>query len=192
MEKQPFRIVLGSQSPRRAQLLKDAGFEFTIRIKDTDESYPESLPADEVAEYIARQKSAALIPELAPGELLITADSIVVLNQVIFGKPKDEEDACLIIKKLAGSTHQVYTGVCLTDGKITQCFTERTDVTFENLTDKEIQRYVSTHRPLDKAGAYGIQDWIGLCKVRGIKGSYTNVMGLPTQPLYAMIKNWPQ
>lgn len=191
MENKPLKIVLGSQSPRRAQLLREAGFEFTIRIKDTDESYPESLPAEEVAEYIARRKSDALSPELVPGELLITADSIVVLNHVIYGKPKDEQNACAIIEKLAGSTHQVYTGVCLTDGMHTHCFTEKTDVTFNPMTGAEIKDYVTRHQPMDKAGAYGIQDWIGVCMVSSITGSYTNVMGLPTQQLYTVIKNWP-
>lgn len=176
-------IILASNSPRRKELLNQLGLDFEVRVMSgIDESYPDNLPSTDVAEYIASKKSSAY--SIASDELLITADTIVVVGHDILGKPHDREDACRMLREISGKTHHVITGVCIrTDSKQSR-FSVSTDVKFKNLTDGEIDFYVDHFKPYDKAGAYGIQEWIGLVGVESISGSFYNVMGLPVQRIY--------
>ena len=183
------KIILGSNSPRRKELLGGLGIGYEVKtMPDIDESYPDGLSMEEVPVYIARSKADAYRPLMQPDELIITADTIVWLDGVVMGKPKDEEEACDMLRRLSGQTHQVVTGVCLTTIDRQQSFATVTDVTFDRLTEEEITHYVSRYQPMDKAGAYGIQEWIGYVGVRSIKGSYFNVVGLPIQRLYQELK----
>ena len=173
-----YDIVLGSHSPRRQQLLSDLGIKFRVEvIEGIAEDYPADMPADDVAQFLAIQKAKPY--RLSGNEMLITADTIVWLDGKVLGKPKDEEDACRMLRILSGKTHQVYTGVCLTGLDKQISFVDKTDVSFRKLAEEEIQYYVGKYKPLDKAGAYGIQEWIGMTACTGINGSYFNVMGLP-------------
>ena len=190
MNKGEFKIILGSKSPRRSQLLRDAGFDAEIRVQDVDESFDPKMPVIEVAEDLAKRKANALIHSLTPNELLVTADSVVILNEVIYNKPADFDEGFKMLSDLSGSTHTVATGVCLTSQNKMSSFTSITLVTFDDLTAEEIEYYLNTYKPYDKAGAYGIQDWIGLCKVASIQGSYSNVMGLPIRDVYQAILNF--
>ena len=176
-------IILASNSPRRKELLNQLGLDFEVRVMSgIDESYPDNLPSKDVAEYIASKNSSAY--SIASDELLITADTIVVVGHDILGKPHDREDACRMLREISGKTHHVITGVCIrTDSKQSR-FSVSTDVKFKNLTDGEIDFYVDHFKPYDKAGAYGIQEWIGLVGVESISGSFYNVMGLPVQRIY--------
>lgn len=184
-----YKYVLASNSPRRKELLAGLGLDFEVRIiKDIDESYPASLPASEVAQYIAEKKAAAYKPTLQPDELIITADTVVIVGDDILGKPKDEADAVRMLREISGRTHQVTTGVSLLTATQQRSFSVTTDVTFKDLTDEEIQHYVTQYRPFDKAGAYGIQEWIGYIGVTGLHGSYYNVMGLPVQRIYTELQ----
>jgi len=182
-----YNIVLGSKSPRRSQLLAESGFEFVIRTEDTNEDYPDDLHINEIAEYLAIKKANALKAGLDKNELLITADSVVIQNNILYGKPENFEHAKQIIKDLSGHTHKVVTGVCITTLEEQKSFSETTLVTFAEFTNEEIEHYITNFEPYDKAGAYGIQDWLGLNKVTKIEGSYTNVMGLPTHRLYHVL-----
>lgn len=180
-----YRIVLASNSPRRKELLAGLGLPFEVRVLEgIDESYPHNLPVSEVALYIAGLKADAYRTTMASDELIITADTVVIFGDMILGKPQDEADACHMLRRLSGCTHQVMTGVCLLTEKKERRFAVTTDVTFKLLTDEEIQYYVSHYKPYDKAGAYGIQEWIGYIGVTGLQGSYYNVMGLPVQRIY--------
>lgn len=180
-----YRIVLASNSPRRKELLAGLGLPFEVRVLEgIDESYPHNLPVSEVALYIAGLKADAYRTTMASDELIITADTVVIVGDMILGKPQDEADACHMLRRLSGCTHQVMTGVCLLTEKKERRFAVTTDVTFKLLTDEEIQYYVSHYKPYDKAGAYGIQEWIGYIGVTGLQGSYYNVMGLPVQRIY--------
>ena len=184
-----FNIVLASNSPRRKELLAGLGLDFEVRVIDgIDESYPASLPASQVAQFIAEKKAQAYRASMAPDELIITADTVVIVGSDILGKPKDEADAVRMLREISGRTHQVTTGVCLTTATRQRSFSVTTDVTFKQLTDAEIRHYVSTYRPFDKAGAYGIQEWIGYIGVTGLNGSYYNVMGLPVQRIYTELQ----
>lgn len=176
-------IILGSQSPRRRELLAGLDIPFDCISIDADESFPSTLKGGDIPLFIAGQKAAAYAARLKADELLITADTIVWLDGEMLGKPKDEADARLMLSKLSGKTHQVYTGVCLTTVKGQESFVACTDVTFKTLSEQEIAYYVEKYKPLDKAGAYGIQEWIGYTGVTAINGSYFNVMGLPVQRL---------
>ncbi len=176
------KLVLASGSPRRQQFFKDLGLEFEIRLKEIDEVYPEHLKADEVTEFLARLKASAF--DLKANEILITSDTIVWLDQEVVGKPQNYEQAFLILKKLSGKTHQVITSVCLKSVEKTRVFSVTTAVTFAELTHEMIAFYLKEYQPYDKAGAYGIQEWIGLVSIEKIEGSYTNVVGLPTQKFY--------
>lgn len=181
------KIILASNSPRRRELLSGLGFEYEIRtMPGIDESYPDGLPMEDIPQYISRKKAEAYV--LRPDELLITADTIVWLDGEVLGKPADEADAKLMLRKLSGKTHYVVTGVTLTWADRQHTFASVSKVTFANLTDAEIERYVNLYHPLDKAGAYGIQEWIGYIGVASIEGSYFNVMGLPVQRLYTEMK----
>lgn len=177
------KIILASNSPRRKELLGGLGVDFEVKVlKGVDESYPESLPSTDVAEYIAAEKAAAYT--VKDDELLITADTVVIVGRDILGKPADAADACGMLCELSGKTHQVVTGVCLTTSKEQRRFSVTTDVTFKQLSDAEINYYVDKYKPYDKAGAYGIQEWIGYIGVTALSGSYYNVMGFPVQRVY--------
>ena len=180
-----YKLILASNSPRRKELLAGLGIPFEVRVlQDIDEHYPENLPVNEVARYIAKEKADAYRCIVAADELIITADTVVIVGDEILGKPADEADAVRMLKLLSGRTHQVTTGVCLLTVEKERCFDVTTDVTFKALTDEEIHYYVNRYCPFDKAGAYGIQEWIGYIGVTGLNGSYYNVMGLPVQRIY--------
>lgn len=185
-----YSIVLASNSPRRKELLADLGIEFSVRVKKgIDESYPASMPALEVAEYISHKKAMAYQQDIAPTEIVITADTVVILGDEILGKPATQDDACRMLRELSGRTHKVVTGVTITTATATRSFSVVTDVEFATLSDEDISYYVDRYRPLDKAGAYGIQEWIGCMGVRHINGSFYNVMGLPLHRLYTELDN---
>ena len=167
------------------------GLAFDVRVlQGIDESYPPTLPTRDIAEYISQKKAAAYREQLADDELVITADTIVVLGDEVMGKPADEQDASNMLHKLSGKTHQVITGVTLTTKERQQSFSVLTDVTFKQLSDEEIDYYIVHYHPMDKAGAYGIQEWIGYIGVTGLNGSYFNVMGLPVQRIYEALKTY--
>ena len=183
------QIVLASNSPRRRELLAGLGFPFEVRVLEgIDESYPHDLPVSEVALYIAGKKAEAYRQAITDDELIITADTVVIVGDEILGKPVDEADAVRMLRELSGRPHQVTTGVCLLSSEQESRFAVTTDVTFKTLTDEEIQYYVSHYKPFDKAGAYGIQEWIGYIGVTGLHGSYYNVMGLPVQRIYSELQ----
>ena len=183
------RVVLASQSPRRRELLAGLGIPFEVRvIEDIDEHFPEQLPTSETALYIAKRKAEAYRGQMADDELIITADTVVIVGDEILGKPVDEADALRMLRLLSGRTHQVTTGVCLMTTKMQRSFDVTTDVTFKTLSDEEIMYYVNRYKPFDKAGAYGIQEWIGYIGVTGLHGSYYNVMGLPVQRIYTELQ----
>ena len=187
-----YRIVLASQSPRRKELLAGLGLEYETRVlPDVDESFPPELTGGDIPMYIAREKAEAYRPSLAADELLITADTIVWLGGTVLGKPVDRDDALRMLRLLSGRTHEVYTGVCLTTIRWQHTFTARTEVRFCPLDEEEITGYVDRYRPFDKAGAYGVQEWIGYVGVEHIAGSYFNIMGLPVQRLYRELKKMP-
>lgn len=180
----PYNIVLVSQSPRRRELLKGLEFEFKCTSVDTDESFPASLKDGEIPMYIAEQKADAYLPQMADNTLAITADTVVLINGSVLGKPKSRQEAIDMLHTLSGNAHQVITGVCIfTKGK-RKTFSVLTDVQFTTLTDAEIEHYIDTYKPFDKAGSYGVQEWIGYVGIEKITGSYFNVMGLPVQRLY--------
>ncbi|MBD2716693.1 septum formation protein Maf [Microvirga sp. STR05] len=178
-------LVLASNSPRRRQLLSDLGLQYTVRLQEVDESYPEHLRRAEVAEYLAAHKAAAYRTTLAPDEVLLTADTIVCLGEEVLNKPADEAEAIRMLSRLQGQAHDVFTGVCLLTGDGRQVvFSDQTRVHFRHLSDSEIRFYVQQYKPLDKAGAYGAQDWIGMVAVTRLEGSYFNVMGLPVHRVW--------
>ena len=180
-----FNIVLASNSPRRKELMSGLGVDYVVKtLPDVDESYPDTLQGEEIPAYISREKAEAYQSMIEPDELLITADTIVWMNGEVLGKPKDREDAIRMLRKLSGASHQVITGVCLTTKGWQNSFTVTTDVTFAVLSEEEIVYYVDKYSTMDKAGAYGVQEWIGFIGVESISGSYYNVMGLPVQKLY--------
>ena len=186
-----YKIILASNSPRRKELLAGIDVQFEVRvIQDIDESYPADLPTKDIAEYISHKKAAVYQQQMAPDELIITADTIVVLGNEVMGKPHDEADARRMLGELSGRTHQVITGVTLTTIQKQISFSVETDVTFKALSDSEIDYYVSHYEPFDKAGAYGIQEWIGHIGVTGLQGSYFNVMGLPVQRIYEALRQF--
>ncbi len=186
-----YKIILASNSPRRKELLAGLDIDFEVRVvKDIDESYPEELPTRDIAEYISKKKAAAYQKMIADDELVITADTIVVLDHEVMGKPKDKEDASRMLHELSGKTHQVITGVTLTTTQRQMSFSVETDVTFKRLSDDEVNYYVDHYKPYDKAGAYGIQEWIGYIGVTALRGSYFNVMGLPVQRIYEALKQF--
>ena len=186
-----YKIILASNSPRRKELLAGIDVPFEVRVMDgIDESYPDTLPIQDIAEYIAKKKATAYRETMAGDELVITADTIVVLGSKVMGKPHDANEASSMLRQLSGQTHQVITGVTLTTQERQISFSVETDVTFKNLSDEEIDYYVIHYRPFDKAGAYGIQEWIGHIGVTGMSGSYFNVMGLPVQRIYEALKTF--
>ncbi len=186
----PYRIVLASNSPRRRELLAGLGVEFEVRVlPDIDESYPPTLEAADIPLYISRRKAEAYRASMAADELIITADTIVWLDGCVLGKPADESEAREMLRRLSGRTHRVITGVTLMRaGEEPRSFSTTSEVTFATLDEAEIDWYVAHFRPLDKAGAYGVQEWIGFVGVESLAGSYFNVMGLPVQRLYRELK----
>jgi len=186
-----YKIILASNSPRRRELLAGLGIEFEVRVlPGIDESYPASMPAEETAEYIAGKKAAAYRQVMADDELVITADTVVIVGDEVLGKPADTQMAAQMLRKLSGRTHQVMTGVCMTTSEQTVSFSVKTDVTFKQLAEDEIEYYIKKYQPLDKAGAYGIQEWIGYIGCTGLNGSYYNVMGLPVQRIYTELQRF--
>lgn len=184
-----YNIILASNSPRRSELLAGLDISFEVRVNPgINEKYPEEIPAEEIPLYIAKKKAASYI--ISNNELLITADTIVLCENEVLGKPKDAHDASRMLHLLSGKVHRVVTGVCLTTTVRQQQFAVCTEVIFKKLTDKEITYYIENHNPFDKAGAYGIQDWIGYIGVTSIKGSYFNVVGLPVQRIYEELKKF--
>jgi septum formation protein len=184
-----YKVVLASNSPRRKELLSGLGIDYEVKtLPDIDESFPEGLTEVETATYIARAKADVYRNIMQLDELIITADTIVWLDGEVMGKPLDGEDARRMLRALSGKTHQVITGVCLTTIDSQKAFATVTDVTFCHLSEEEIDYYVERYRPMDKAGSYGIQEWIGFVGVESISGSYFNVMGLPIQRLYTELK----
>ena len=179
------RLILASGSPRRRELLGELGLEFTIgQIKDYDETYPASLKYDEIPAYIAEQKSLHYKGELEPKDVLITSDTIVAIDGDILGKPKDKSEAIKMLRELSGRTHHVVTGLCIRSTQKTVTISDTCEVTFDILSDEDIEYYIDNFKPFDKAGAYGIQEWIGLSNIKSITGSVYTVIGLPVQKLY--------
>ena len=180
-------LILASKSPRRQELLGLMGFDFRIVLKEVDETYPETLLPSEVAVYVAEKKAKAF-DEVISDEIVVTADTIVSIGQEILGKPENEQHAFEILSKLSGKSHEVITGVSLLRNHHLKSFYEVSEVTFSKLTDEQISHYISTGQPMDKAGAYGIQEWIGYIGIEKMHGSYYNVMGLPTAELWKVMK----
>lgn len=182
-------LILASNSPRRQELLKAAGFTFKVRTKDVDESYPGDIPLQEVAKFLAQKKAEAYQLDIE-NEVIITADTIVKLKDAILGKPKDAEEATKMLRALSGTDHEVITGVCIADKNMQVSLDDTTKVYFKTLTTKEIEYYIKHYQPFDKAGAYGIQEWIGMIGIKKIVGSYFNVVGLPVAKIYDVLMNF--
>ncbi|WP_165023775.1 Maf-like protein [Dysgonomonas sp. ZJ279] len=186
-----YQVILASNSPRRKELLSGLDINYTIKIlPDIDESYPDNIKKEDVAIYIAKKKANAYFDCLKDNTVLITADTIVLLDGKVYGKPIDEEEAKQMLRELSGKTHQVITGVCITTKEKQHTFGVSSEVRFALIEESEIEYYVTKYKPLDKAGAYGVQEWIGYIAVEYISGSYFNIMGLPVQRLYQELKKW--
>ena len=186
-----YNIVLASKSPRRQELMKGIGLEFSVITKDVDESYPSNMSVYDVAPFLSLKKAKAFNDdELPENYMVITADTVVIVDDMIFGKPKDEADARVMLGRISGKKHSVITGVTIRTSDKVKTFSVVSKVSFETLDQEEIDYYVNNFRPYDKAGAYGIQEWIGYIGVNHVEGSYFNVMGLPTQKLYKMLKTF--
>ncbi len=179
-----YNIILASKSPRRQQLLTDLDIPFKVKTKEVEEIYPKELKGSEITDFLADLKSKPFINDLSENDLLITSDTIVWANNNALGKPKDYTQAFNMLKELSGSTHKVITSICITGKKFKKVINDTTIVTFKELTDNEIDYYINTYKPFDKAGAYGIQEWIGKIAITKIEGSYFNVMGFPVHKLY--------
>ena len=186
-----YHIILASKSPRRQELLRGMGVDFEILTKETPEDFPLETPTDEVPKYLSLQKSLAFSDDELPSDyLLITSDTVVICEGGILGKPKDRAEAVRMLKLLSGKTHHVVTGVTVRSTSRTESFAVRSNVTFADLDDDEIGYYIDRCQPFDKAGAYGIQEWIGYVGISGLEGSFYNVMGLPTRKLYQVLKSF--
>jgi septum formation protein len=179
-----YKLILASGSPRRQQFFKDLDLDFEIRLKEIEEIFPSELKAAEITNYLAELKASAFEGELQDNEILVTSDTIVWHNNKALGKPKDEQDAFEILKSLSNATHEVITSVCFKTNAKTELLCETTKVTFNELSDEAILYYIENYKPFDKAGAYGIQEWIGFIGVSKIEGSYANVMGMPVDKVY--------
>ena len=178
-------IILASKSPRRKQLLEQAGFSIIVKTKEVDESYPDDMPAENVASYLAEKKALACSDFLQKEpDILLAADSVVILENKIFGKPANFDEALQMLRALSNKKHQVITGVCLLSKNKKKVFAGISNVYFQPLTDEEIHYYINNYHPYDKAGSYAIQEWIGLCKISKIEGAYSNIMGLPMEDVY--------
>ncbi|MCG9792651.1 Maf-like protein [Flavobacterium algicola] len=179
-----YKLILASGSPRRQQFFKDLELDFEIRLKEIEEIFPPELKAGEITNYLAQLKASAFDGTLKDDEILVTSDTIVWHNNVALGKPKDKEDAFRILKSLSNATHEVITSVCFKSNQKTHLICEKTKVTFNTLSDEAILYYIEKFKPFDKAGSYGIQEWIGFIGVSKIEGSYANVMGMPVDKVY--------
>ena len=186
-----YKVLLASNSPRREELLRGIDIDFEVKVlPEIDESYPDNLPVAEIAEYLAIKKANAYTPSLSEDELVITADTVVLLDGKMYGKPNNKEEAKEMLATLSEKTHRVVSGVCLTTTKKQTSFSVTSDVEFAAHTNEEIEYYVDRYSPFDKAGAYGVQEWIGYIGVKHITGSYYNIMGLPIQRLYTELKKF--
>ncbi|MES2411867.1 MAG: Maf-like protein [Bacteroidota bacterium] len=185
-----YKIILASGSPRRQQFFKDLDLDFEIRLKDIEEIYPDNLRGVEITNFLAQLKANAFDGEITANEILVTSDTIVWLNNKALGKPKDYDDAFVILKSLSNETHEVITSVCFKTSEKTETIFDITKVTFNHLSDEAVRYYLDNYKPFDKAGAYGIQEWIGLVGITRIDGSYTNVVGLPTEKVYRYLSNY--
>ena len=183
-----YKLVLGSGSPRRKELLDGMGLTFEVRISDVDESIDPSWPLTQVAQRLSERKAEALLKDAASNEVFITADTVVHVERTLLNKPADKEEALVMLKQLSGRSHEVYTGVCVATKEWKHSFTDCTKVTFAKMSERELQHYIENYKPFDKAGSYGAQDFIGLIGIVNLEGSYFNVMGLPTQRLFAVLK----
>lgn len=184
-----YQIILASQSPRRQNLLKELELDFRIDVKEVEENYPDHLLKEEIPVYLSKLKASAFNESIKQNEIIITADTIVWVNNSVLGKPKDKDDAVKMLKTLSDNKHTVYTGVCLKSIAFEKTFWAQTDVYFRKLDTEEIEYYLDKYKPYDKAGSYGIQEWIGYIAIEKIEGSYFNVMGLPVQKLYEELKS---
>lgn len=182
-------LILASSSPRRQYLMREAGFDFNVEKPDVEESFPADLPVDQVARYLANKKAEYFRKELL-NQIIVTADTVVILDGEIMNKPADRKEAITMLSRLSGKTHLVMTGVCILSAEREESFDDTTEVTFRNLKQEEIEFYVDQYKPYDKAGAYGAQDFIGMIAIEEIKGSYFNVMGLPIHKVYEHLKSW--
>ena len=186
-----YKILLASNSPRREELLRGIDIDFEVKVlPDIDESYPSDLPIENVAEFVAQKKASSYTDNLKSDELLITADTVVILDKVIYGKPTNKEEAKEMLCALSGKTHRVISGVCLASTTKQTSFSVASYVEFSELTNEEIDYYINRYAPFDKAGSYGVQEWIGYIGVKHISGSYFNIMGLPIQRLYSEMKRF--
>lgn len=183
-------IILASKSPRRSQLLREAGFDFTVQTFDVDESFPPDMPCEEVAPWLAQKKARAAAHLIRDREIILAADSVVILDNTIYNKPADEAEALGMLRALSGRQHLVVTGVCLLSKERETVTAGHTKVWFAPLSDEEIRYYIHTWEPYDKAGSYGAQDWIGHCKITRIEGTFQNVMGLPVDLVYAALEEF--
>lgn len=183
------KLILASSSPRRQYLMREAGFSFTVEKPNSDEAYPPELPVTEVARYLAAKKAESFRIQIHD-EVVLTADTVVILDNQILNKPENRLQAVEMLKQLSGRTHLVMTGVCIISAGREISFDDTTEVTFAQLSEEEIIYYVDTHKPYDKAGSYGAQDFIGMIGIEKIHGSYFNVMGLPIHKVYHILKNW--
>ncbi len=186
-----YSVILASGSPRRKELLSSIGIDYKVRIiNGIDESYPENMKAEDIPQFISRKKAAAYRQDMSNGELIITADTVVAVDNKILGKPKDKTEAVKMLSLLSGRKHQVITGVTVMTSEREETFATVSNVSISKLSDEEIDYYIEKYKPYDKAGAYGIQEWIGMIGVTGIEGSFFNVMGLPVQRLYTLLKTF--
>lgn len=184
------KLILVSKSPRRQQLLREMGYDFEVRTYDVEENFPETMRLEKVAEFLAEKKALAAMDDLQLGEVVLASDTTVILDSEILNKPADADEARKMLRSLSGRSHKVVTGVCVADKQQRMTLSETTEVTFRELKDEEIEHYIKTASPFDKAGAYGIQEWIGMVAITSIKGSYFNVVGLPTTRVYDLLKEW--
>ena len=184
------QLILASKSPRRTQLLKGLGLEFISKVKDVDEDFSSEMDVTQVPQYLAKKKAMAFREELEENDLLITADTVVIIQGEILNKPENRKEALQMLQKLSGNVHQVITGVCIMDHHKTVLFDDRTEVHFKQLEEEELLDYIDKFKPYDKAGAYGVQEWIGYVAVYKMVGSFYNVMGLPIHRIYEELKKW--
>lgn len=184
------QLLLASKSPRRKKLLSELGFDFEVVLQDIEESFPSDLPKTEVPAFLAQKKAKAVRDHLQEGKVILASDTIVLMNDTIYHKPKDYNDAVRILSDLSGKVHQVITGVCLLSLHKEVVFSDVAHVHFAPISKQEINYYLKTYQPYDKAGAYAIQEWIGLAKIKKIEGAYNSIVGLPTQKVYEALKNF--